>query len=176
MLGEHPERPCAQSCRLAPFGGAFLFLARPSLRVWLRDVGGLRQSAPPLRFPQAKLSHQRYRSLLSPRKTFIRACEEPLRFRLIHNRRTPASCQGARRIGRSNVPPVARPWRQARLAKLKRFPAITHASAVRCVLRSLSRSRSKLGPVRSRGPGHLIPTPAPPGRLARPSPLVDLLI
>jgi hypothetical protein len=42
------------------------------------------------------------------------------------------------------------------LAKLKRFPAITHAGAVRCVLRSLSRFALGQTWTRSvsRGPGH----------------------
>jgi hypothetical protein len=70
----------------------------------------------------------------------------------------PGRRQGARRIGRSNVSPVARPRRQARLAKLKRFPAMGLAGAVRCVLRWLSRfalGQNRTRPV-SRGPGHLI--------------------
>jgi hypothetical protein len=47
------------------------------------------------------------------------------------------------------------------LAKLKRFPAITHAGAVRCVLRSLSRFAFGQNWTRSvsHGPGHLIQAP-----------------
>jgi hypothetical protein len=53
----------------------------------------------------------------------------------------------------------AAPDQETALAKLKRFAAITHAGAVRCVLRSLSRFALGQNWTRSvsRGPGHLIP-------------------
>jgi hypothetical protein len=156
--------------------GLEAFLADPRrTRVILlaRYKKGAALTPPPLRrrrARQAKGGHRRGRSssaflLLVRTRPFRRALE-----RLRGTTQYEAGSRAA--LARVDLPPPpaqgeyssAPEWRQnyrpleTALAKLKRFPAIIHAGAVRCVLRSLSRFPFGQNWTRSvsRGPGHLI--------------------